>query len=113
VIGNLLENARKYGRSDDGVAHIAVTTRVVAGRVELMVQDSGAGIPEEQLSLVTRPFYRVDSARTSADGTGLGMAIVQRLVTRYRGTLQLRNRTGGTGLEVTLEFPPAKAARAG
>ncbi|MCW0098796.1 ATP-binding protein, partial [Burkholderia pseudomallei] len=70
------------------------------------------GIPEDQLPLVMRPFYRVDAARSKADGTGLGMAIVLRLVNRYRGTLRLRNRAPGAGLEVTLEFPTAKARAA-
>jgi two-component system osmolarity sensor histidine kinase EnvZ len=78
-------------------------------RVELSVVDEGPGIPEDQLPLVTRPFYRVNSARTQANGTGLGMAIVQRLVGRYRGALRLRNRTPLPGLEVTIEFPLAKS----
>ncbi|HWT37370.1 MAG TPA: ATP-binding protein, partial [Paraburkholderia sp.] len=69
----------------------------------------GPGIPEDQLALVTRPFYRVNTARTQANGTGLGMAIVQRLVGRYRGALRLRNRTPLPGLEVTIEFPLAKS----
>ena len=111
VIGNLLENARKYGLSEaDGIPHVILETRVSHSRVELSVVDEGPGIPEDQLTLVTRPFYRVDTARTQANGTGLGMAIVQRLVGRYRGGLRLRNRSPGPGLEVTIEFPLAKGA---
>ncbi|KVD72613.1 histidine kinase [Burkholderia sp. ABCPW 14] len=110
VIGNLVENARKYGQSTkDGIARILLETRVTHARVELVVADEGPGIPEDQLPLVMRPFYRVDAARSQADGTGLGMAIVLRLVNRYRGTLRLRNRAPDAGLEVTLEFPSAKA----
>jgi two-component system osmolarity sensor histidine kinase EnvZ len=106
VIGNLLENARKYGRSaTDDVARITLQTRVNHGRVELSVMDEGRGIPEDQVALITRPFYRVDTARTQANGTGLGMAIVQRLVTRQRGTLRLRNRSPFPGFEVTIDFP--------
>jgi two-component system osmolarity sensor histidine kinase EnvZ len=109
VVGNLLENARKYGGSaTDGVSRITVETRLAHGRAELLVWDQGPGIPPDQLALVTRPFYRVDTARTQADGTGLGMAIVQRLVTRYRGTLRLRNRSPGPGLEISIDFPLAK-----
>jgi two-component system osmolarity sensor histidine kinase EnvZ len=111
VVGNLLENAKKYGHSEmDGIPHIMLETRVAHSRVELAVLDEGPGIPEDQLALVTRPFYRVDSARSQANGTGLGMAIVQRLVSRYRGSLRLRNRTPGPGLEVTIEFPLGKSA---
>ncbi|SAK78866.1 periplasmic sensor signal transduction histidine kinase [Caballeronia catudaia] len=109
VVGNLLENARKYGRSEhDDIARITLLTRVAHGKVELSVMDEGRGIPDDQVALITRPFYRVDTARTQANGTGLGMAIVQRLVTRQRGTLRLRNRTPLPGFEVTIDFPPMK-----
>jgi two-component system, OmpR family, osmolarity sensor histidine kinase EnvZ len=109
VVGNLLENARKYGRSEhDDIARITLQTRVAHGKVELSVMDEGRGIPDDQVALITRPFYRVDAARTQANGTGLGMAIVQRLVTRQRGTLRLRNRTPLPGFEVTIDFPPMK-----
>jgi len=109
VVGNLLENARKYGRSEqDDIARITLQTRVAHGKVELSVMDEGRGIPDDQVALITRPFYRVDTARTQANGTGLGMAIVQRLVTRQRGTLRLRNRTPLPGFEVTIDFPPMK-----
>ncbi|QSN62462.1 MULTISPECIES: ATP-binding protein [unclassified Caballeronia] len=112
VVGNLLENARKYGRSErDDIARITLQTRVAHGRVELSVMDEGLGIPDDQVALITRPFYRVDAARTQANGTGLGMAIVQRLVTRQRGALRLRNRTPLPGFEVTIDFPQMKGAR--
>jgi len=106
VLGNLIENSRKYGRSaDDGVAHITIRTTASFQKVELSVLDTGSGIPEDQLELVIRPFYRVEVARTKADGTGLGMAIVQRLVNRQRGILKLSNRNPGPGLDVTITFP--------
>lgn len=109
VIDNLIENAKKYGRStSDGKAHLSIELVAVDSRAVFSVKDQGAGIPEDQLPFITRPFYRVDEARTKADGTGLGMAIVQRLVTRHRGTLKLANRAAGPGLEVTLSFPLMK-----
>ncbi|CAB3798166.1 Osmolarity sensor protein EnvZ [Pararobbsia alpina] len=106
VIANLLENARKYGkRSEEEIPQIRVATYAQHGQVDIFVSDRGPGIPEDQIALVTRPFYRVDAARTQADGTGLGMAIVLRLVSRHRGALRLRNRQPGPGLEVSLNFP--------
>ncbi|MEX3526323.1 MAG: ATP-binding protein [Burkholderia sp.] len=112
VIGNLVENARKYGLSrGDGIARITVETRASHARIEVIVRDEGPGIPDDQLPLVIRPFYRVDAARSKADGTGLGMAIVLRIVGRYRGTLKLRNRAPEPGLEASLDFPTGKAAR--
>jgi len=108
VLGNLIENSRKYGRStDDGLAHITIRTTASFQKIELSVLDTGSGIPEDQLELVIRPFYRVEVARTKADGTGLGMAIVQRLVNRQRGILKLSNRNPGPGLEVMVTFPVA------
>ncbi|EON10701.1 MULTISPECIES: ATP-binding protein [Pandoraea] len=109
LLTNLLENARKYGRdAETDIANVHITTRVLGERVEMRVRDTGPGIPEEQLALVFRPFYRVDTARTKADGTGLGMAIVQRIATRYKGIASLRNVRPGTGLEIIVSFPLAK-----
>ncbi|WP_374622101.1 ATP-binding protein [Pandoraea sp.] len=109
LITNLLENARKYGRdAQTDVANVHIATRVLGERVEIRVRDTGPGIPEDQLPLVFRPFYRVDTARTKADGTGLGMAIVQRIATRYKGHASLRNVRPGTGLEIIVSFPLAK-----
>jgi two-component system osmolarity sensor histidine kinase EnvZ len=112
IVGNLIENARKYGGStEDGIPRITIESRVAHARVALSVCDEGPGIPEEQLGFVTRPFYRLDTARTQADGTGLGMAIVQRLVSRHRGSLRLRNRVPGPGFEVIIEFSQTRSAR--
>ncbi|QDX22171.1 HAMP domain-containing protein [Pandoraea pnomenusa] len=109
LLTNLIENARKYGRdAQTDIANVHISTRVIGERVEMRVRDTGPGIPEEQLGLVFRPFYRVDTARTKADGTGLGMAIVQRIAGRYKGLATLRNVRPGTGLEIIVSFPLAK-----
>lgn len=109
LLTNLIENARKYGRDEQtDIANVHISTRVIGERVEMRVRDTGPGIPEEQLGLVFRPFYRVDTARTKADGTGLGMAIVQRIASRYKGIATLRNVRPGTGLEIIVSFPLAK-----
>ncbi|MBN9096118.1 ATP-binding protein [Pandoraea pnomenusa] len=109
LLTNLIENARKYGRdAQTDIANVHISTRVIGERVEMRVRDTGPGIPEDQLGLVFRPFYRVDIARTKADGTGLGMAIVQRIASRYKGLATLRNVRPGTGLEIIVSFPLAK-----
>lgn len=109
LLNNLIENARKYGRDAvSDIANVHITTRVLGERVEMRVRDTGPGIPEEQLALVFRPFYRVDTARTKADGTGLGMAIVQRIASRYKGQATLSNVRPGSGLEIIVSFPLAK-----
>jgi two-component system osmolarity sensor histidine kinase EnvZ len=109
LLTNVIENARKYGRDPvTDIANVHVSTRVLGERVEMRVRDTGPGIPEDQLALVFRPFYRVDTARTKADGTGLGMAIVQRIASRYKGHASLRNVRPGSGLEIIVSFPLAK-----
>ncbi|AJC23576.1 two-component sensor histidine kinase [Pandoraea pulmonicola] len=109
LLTNLIENARKYGRDPEtDIANVHISTRVLGERVEMRVRDTGPGIPEDQLALVFRPFYRVDTARTKADGTGLGMAIVQRIASRYKGHASLRNVRPGSGLEIIVSFPLAK-----
>lgn len=106
MLDNLLENARKYGKTPStGRTDVTIVTRAIGERMELVVRDRGQGIPDDQLALVLRPFYRVNTARTQADGTGLGMAIVQRIASRYKGLVAVRNVKPGGGLEVSLSFP--------
>jgi two-component system osmolarity sensor histidine kinase EnvZ len=96
VLSNLLENARRYGQSNDGITHVEITAQVQAGWVLLRVRDQGPGVSEEALKKLTQPFFRGDAARTSATGSGLGLAIVQRSVQRMGGTFSVSNdSTGG------------------
>ena len=102
VISNLLENARRYGRSTDtGVAQVEISAQVAPASVTIELRDHGAGVPPEQLAQITQPFYRGDVARTDARGTGLGLAIVEKTLSRLGGSLQLANASDG-GLRVSL-----------
>ena len=101
VISNLLENARRYGRSTDtGVAQVEISAQVAPASVTIELRDHGAGVPPEQLAQITQPFYRGDVARTDARGTGLGLAIVEKTLSRLGGSLQLANASDG-GLRVS------------
>ncbi|MFY8082934.1 MAG: ATP-binding protein [Rubrivivax sp.] len=116
VLVNLLENAARYARPGGGLpAELTASAAVGAHGVELVLQDTGPGVPEAQLGLLTQPFFRGDAARTEVSGAGLGLAIVDRAVQRMRGTLTLRNRPG-RGLEVRIHLPraaqPGRAAPA-
>ncbi len=95
VLSNLLENARRYGQSDDGVTRVRIAATAQDNWIVLRVRDHGPGVPPEQLEELTRPFYRGDSARTSATGAGLGLAIVVKMVENMGGTLQLVNSPSG------------------
>ena len=105
VISNLLENARRYGRSEDEISHVDIEARAHEGQVLLSVRDHGQGVPENQLTQLTQPFYRGNSARTSASGSGLGLAIVERAIARMGGALHLNNHPlGGLSIEVRLRL---------
>jgi two-component system, OmpR family, phosphate regulon sensor histidine kinase PhoR len=84
VLGNLVDNAIKYGRAGGTVTVGARPTD--AGQVEVSVQDDGPGIPPDALERIFERFYRVDKARSREQGgTGLGLAIVKHLVQSHGG----------------------------
>ena len=112
VLSNLLENARRYGRSpDDGVTRVRIAALAQDPWVVLRVRDLGPGVPPDQLPLLTRPFFRGDSARTSATGSGLGLSIVVKMVENMGGTLQLANHPSG-GLMATVRLRRADSGDA-
>jgi signal transduction histidine kinase len=99
LLANLVDNALKY--AGPTVLHVDV----VDGRVRLRVADRGPGIPEDELSNVVHPFYRLEASRNrDTGGTGLGLAIAQQLAESLGATLTLRNRSDG-GLEATVLLP--------
>lgn len=92
VLGNLFENARRYGRSaDTGVTQVEVTYGRNGPWVVISVRDHGPGVPPEKLAQLTTPFFRGDTARTAATGAGLGLAIVEKAVARMGGSFELAN----------------------
>ena len=105
VLTNLLENARRYARgAEQDAAEVDIGFLRRTGEVAITVRDHGPGVPQEQLALLTRPFFRGDAARTSAKGTGLGLSIVERTVARMGGRVELLNAPGG-GLLVRVWLP--------
>lgn len=98
-LGNVLDNALKYGKS--------ATMIVEDGpdRLVIRVRDRGPGIPEHELERVFEPFYRLESSRSrDTGGTGLGLSIAKNIAQLHGGTLALRNVEDG-GLEVVLDLP--------
>lgn len=113
VLANLLENARRYGRSEDtGITRVRVAATVRDNWITLRVRDHGPGVPQEQLPLLTRPFYRGDAARTAATGSGLGLAVVAKMVNSMGGSLHLVNSPSG-GLMALIRLRQAHPARSG
>jgi two-component system phosphate regulon sensor histidine kinase PhoR len=101
ILDNLVDNALKYtppgGRID-------VRWRAEDGQVCLEIEDTGIGIPEEDLPRIFERFYRVDKARSrELGGTGLGLSIVKHLAQAMHGSVHARSRPGyGTTFSVRL-----------
>jgi signal transduction histidine kinase len=100
AMDNVLANAIKFSPSD-GIVHIALTG--LAMQAELRIRDHGPGVPEEELDLLFRPFFRGTNA-AQAGGHGLGLAIVQRVMQTHGGEVVARNADGG-GLEIIMRLP--------
>lgn len=98
VFLNLLDNAAKHG-GEGG----KITTEICAdgGDVVIRIRDFGPGIPEEELPLVKKKFYKGTS---KARGSGIGLAVCEEIVTMHGGTLTLANADGG-GTLVTIRLP--------
>ncbi len=107
VLGNLVQNAIKYGKIDGSV--LVVARRVGGGMTEIQVRDDGPGIPAEALERVFERFYRVDKARSREQGgTGLGLAIVKNLVQAHGGAVRAES-TPGKGATFCFTVPSASA----
>ena len=92
AVTNLLANAIKY--TDDGGK---VSARVAAhgDEVSIVVEDSGIGIPQQDLDRVFERFYRVDRARSATGGgTGLGLSIVRNVAVNHGGRVELASQEG-------------------
>ncbi len=101
VISNLVDNALKY--SPDG-SLCEIGARGEGNAIVFWVQDHGVGIPEEELPRIFERFYQVDSSSTRTfRGAGLGLSLVQDLLTHLGGTIDVRSREGeGSRFTVTL-----------
>jgi two-component system phosphate regulon sensor histidine kinase PhoR len=102
VLGNLIDNAIKYGRPEGSV--IIGARPVEAGLIEVSVEDDGPGIPADALERVFERFYRVDKARSREQGgTGLGLSIVKHIVQSHGGRVWAKSEVGhGTTFYFTL-----------
>ena len=113
VLGNLLENARRYGQTPGtGVTRVRIAATVRDQWVALRVRDHGPGVAPDVLPSLTRPFFRGDSARTAATGAGLGLAIVAKMVQNMGGSLDLSNSPSG-GLMAVIRLQQAPEQRGG
>ncbi len=102
IVYNLVDNAIRYNRSGGSVD---ITTRIVGQKAELIVTDTGIGIPKKNLSRIFERFYRVDKSHSRATGgTGLGLSIVKHAVQKCSGTIRVESQEG-KGSTFTVTFP--------
>jgi two-component system osmolarity sensor histidine kinase EnvZ len=96
VMSNLIENARRYGKTPETViALVDITAKTREQWVLIKVRDHGMGVAPDTLPKLTRPFFRGDAARTAATGAGLGLAIVEKTIQRMGGMFGLANTSSG------------------
>jgi two-component system cell cycle sensor histidine kinase PleC len=102
IIVNLLSNAVKF--TPDG-GKVIVRSRVLDDRIQLMIADTGIGIPPQSLARLGRPFEQVESQLTKTyHGSGLGLAIARSLTNLHGGSMRLRSKLG-TGTVVCVSLP--------
>ena len=107
VIDNILNNAIKY--SPDG-GKITVNMKTTDDQMILSISDQGLGIPKEDLPKIFDRFYRVDKARSRAQGgTGLGLAIAKEIIKQHKGFIWAKSEYG-KGSTFTIVLPYDKDA---
>jgi signal transduction histidine kinase len=97
MLGNLLENAAKYGGG-----RVFVTVEAKDGMVDILVEDDGRGIPEPEREAIFQRGARLD---TDKPGTGLGLAIVRDVAEIYGGRITLEESEDLGGLLARLSLP--------
>ncbi len=107
VLHNILSNAIKYS-IDPGTIQVKIFK---SKSIAIQVQDTGIGIPDQDIDRIFERFYRVDKARSrKMGGTGLGLSIAKELVELHDGTIKINSKVG-KGTTVTLHFKAYEEAR--
>lgn len=102
AVYNVCDNAIKYNRNDGSVSVFLTQT---AQEIQIVVKDTGVGIPKEDQDRVFERFYRVDKSHSKEiGGTGLGLSIVKHAVGALKGCVILRSEEGN-GTEICMKFP--------
>jgi len=104
VLLNLVTNALNAMGSG---GEVCLSSRPHPGQWQIVVEDTGPGLPDDRLKEVFEPFVRIDQApaRDQEAGSGLGLAICRRIVNLHSGTICLENRVDQHGLRVVIEIP--------
>ena len=99
ALTNIIGNAFNYGKT------IAVNLEAVGGKVEIVVDDDGPGIPPDKREDVFKAFYRLENSRNKeTGGVGLGLSIAKDVITSHGGVIELHDSPIG-GLRVLIRIP--------
>jgi len=109
---NLIENALRHGGMTEGAAPVELRLETVGREIVIAVLDRGPGIAPTDAERLKQPFTRGETARTGAQGAGLGLAIVDRIARAHGGRLELLPRAGG-GLRAEIRLPAGVSRPAG
>ena len=102
AVENVIRNAIRYS-PEQGL--VEVSTRLDADSFQIIIEDSGPGVPESELDKLFQPFARVAEARDRlSGGFGLGLAITGKSLLAHKGQARAENRSAG-GLRVILSLP--------
>ncbi len=100
AIENVLRNGVRY--TAEGTA-VEISVSNGSGRAKIAVADHGGGVPENEISKLFRPFYRVGEARDRVSGgSGLGLAIAEQAIRAHKGKISARNHNDGLLVEIEL-----------
>jgi heavy metal sensor kinase len=101
MLWNILQNGIKYTQRG---GELKISLQNDGGGAMLTIQDTGIGIPEEDLSSIFNRFYRVDKARTRDEGgSGLGLSICKQIAEAHKGTIEVESKLGvGTRFKIRL-----------
>jgi len=104
LVFNLLSNSNKYAPEH---AHIQISLSRTNKTIQLVIEDSGPGIPESEYNKVLQRFYRVggDQHHSNVEGCGLGLAIVKQITDLHQASIGLSQSTQLDGLSVIIDFP--------
>lgn len=109
VLKNLIENAVKFDVKPE--KRVVVKSQAENGRIKVIVEDTGAGIPPEDQDRIYSRFHQIEVSFTGqVDGWGLGLPFVKKVVELYGGQIKLESKLG-VGTTVTLAFPQAPAKK--
>jgi len=105
VFLNLLDNAVKYSTEEKKIS-VRAKPSATGTRIDVVIRDSGIGIPASDLKQIFNRFYRVPGPNSKAvKGTGLGLFIVQSIIKRHGGKIRAESKGEGRGTTFFLQLP--------